>query len=542
MCKNMSTRSEKALHNRWKNKMIRYENQDQLTVDFNYPFGENLDSQNRWVLLGKMIPWEMFEKLYNSKMITEKGAPAIPARIAIGALIIKHMLNFSDVETIDSIKENPYMQYFLGLAQFQSEQVFTPSLFVAIRKRLGNLNLDEMIKTMASETKLFPEKPKEKSQADDDSKSDHSGMLMIDATVTPADIRFPTDVELLNTSRELTEKIIDMLWAPHQQPGQLKPRTYRQAARKDYLSYSRKRKKNAKLIRGTIRRQLGYIRRNLAIIDNLLGEPQAYPFIPFPLKYRWQRQLWIVREIYRQQKEMFDEKKNNTEDRIVSTSQPHVRPIKRGKSGRPTEFGAKLNASCVNGLFYLDRLSFDNFNESGDFIAQIEAYRERFGHYPESVNADKIYWNRYNRAYCEKNNIKLYGASPLGRPPKKEKSAAEKRRDKKESNKRNQIEGGFGVSKRRFGLDRVMAKTKETSENWIAMTFFVMNLMTILSSIFCHYFARILALRAPFCALNCLREHHFAFRMDNIFSKPRHNHPFISPQYPISQPKILMSA
>lgn len=516
--------------------MIRYENQDQMTVDFKHPFGENLDRQNRWVRLEEILPWETFEILYNSKMNTKRGAPAVPARIAIGSLIIKHMIGFSDAETIDTIKENPYMQYFLGLAQFQSEQVFTPSLFVAIRKRLGNPNLDEIIKTMAAGTKLLPEKPKENIQADDNNESGNSGMLIMDATVAPADIRFPTDVELINKSRELTEKIIDMLWSLHREPGQLKPRTYRQEARKDYLSYSRKRKKSKKLIRGTIRRQLGYLRRNLKTIDTLLDEQIVCPFQKFPLSYRWQRQLWIIREVYRQQKEMFDKKKNNTEDRIVSTSQPHVRPIKRGKSGRPTEFGAKLNASYVNGILYLGRLSFDNFNESGDFIAQIEAFRERFGHYPESVNADKIYWNRENRAFCQAHDIKLYGASPLGRPPKEEKSAAEKLHDKKESNKRNEIEGGFGVLKRRFSLGRVMAKTKETSENWIAMVIFVMNLTTILSSIFCHYFSKILALSPLLCALRCLAERDFAFKMPKYLCSPRQEHSSIRPQSSVFYP------
>lgn len=522
--------------------MIRYENKEQMTVNFKHPFGENLDRQNRWVRLAEILPWETFEILYYSKMNTKRGAPAVPARIAIGSLIIKHMMNFSDAETIDTIKENPYMQYFLGLAQFQSEQVFTPSLFVAIRKRLGNPNLDEIIKTMTAGTKLLPEKPVEKSQEDTGSKADHAGMLLMDATVAPADIRFPTDVELLNQAREISEKIIDGLWALVRERGKVKPRCYREGARKDYLAYSRKRNKSKKLIRGTIRRQLGYLRRNLKTIDNLLGKQSVCPLQKFPLSYRWQRQLWIIREVYRQQKEMFDEKKNNTEDRIVSTSQPYVRPIKRGKSGRPTEFGAKLNASQVNGLVYLGRLSFDNFNESSDFIAQIEAYLERFGYYPEKVIVDKIYWTRENRAYCKERGIKLCGASPLGRPPKEEKSAAEKRQEKKESNKRNEIEGGFGVLKRRFSLDRVMAKTKETSENWIAMVIFVMNLTTILSSIFCHYFSKILALSPLLYALRGLAERHFAFKMPKYLCSPRQEHSSIRPQSSVFYPDSAVPA
>ena len=103
-------------------------------------------------------------------------------------------------------------------------------------------------------------------------------------------------------------------------------------------------------------------------------------------------------------------------DRIVSVSQPHVRPIKRGKAGAATEFGAKISASLIDGVSFVDRISWDAYNETGDLIGQIKAYRTRFGHYPESVHADKIYRTRDNRKFCKKHGIRLSGP-PLGRPP-----------------------------------------------------------------------------------------------------------------------------
>ena len=115
---------------------------------------------------------------------------------------------------------------------------------------------------------------------------------------------------------------------------------------------------------------------------------------------------------------------------------------------------------------------------------QVENYKSRFGYYPESVNADKIYWTRKNRLYCKGKGINLYGGSPLGRPPKIEKTPAEKRKIKKEAGKRNRIEGVFGNSKRRFGLDLVMTKTVRTSENWIAMVIFVMNMLKMVKDNF----------------------------------------------------------
>ena len=79
--------------------------------------------------------------------------------------------------------------------------------------------------------------------------------------------------------------------------------------------------------------------------------------------------LLVVSEIYRQQLWLYENKKQSIDDRIVSLSQPHIRPIVRGKAGKSVEFGAKLSASYFNGYVFLDHISWDNFNESGDFKA-----------------------------------------------------------------------------------------------------------------------------------------------------------------------------
>ena len=109
----------------------------------------------------------------------------------------------------------------------------------------------------------------------------------------------------------------------------------------------------------------------------------------------------MVSEVYRQQLWLFKNHKKRIEDRIVSLSQPHIRPIVRGKAGKAVEFGAKLSASCFEGYAILDLISWNNFNESGDFKAQVEAYRDFTGSYPESVHVDKIYRTRENRAWCK---------------------------------------------------------------------------------------------------------------------------------------------
>ena len=99
----------------------------------------------------------------------------------------------------------------------------------------------------------------------------------------------------------------------------------------------------------------------------------------------------MVSEIYRQQLWLYENNKKSIDYRIVSLNQPHIRPIIRGKAGKTVEFGAKLSASCFDGYVFLDRISWNNFNESTDLKIQIESFKKYTGYYPESVHVDKIY-------------------------------------------------------------------------------------------------------------------------------------------------------
>ena len=115
---------------------------------------------------------------------------------------------------------------------------------------------------------------------------------------------------------------------------------------------------------------------------------------------------------------MYNNNVHTFDDRIVSISQPHIRPIVRGKSKAKTEFGAKISVSVIDGFTYLDRFSFDSYNESLDLKDQIEFYHKRFGFYPEAVQCDQIYRNRENINHCKNLGIRL-SVPPLGRPKAK---------------------------------------------------------------------------------------------------------------------------
>jgi hypothetical protein len=167
---------------------------------------------------------------------------------------------------------------------------------------------------------------------------------------------------------------------------------------------------------------------------------------------------------------MFNSGAHRIDDRIVSIHQPHVRPIVRGKSQAKVEFGAKIHVSLINGISFLDELSWDAFNEGSHMMEYIEKYRNRFGFYPKEVLADQIYCNRINRAALKEKGIKLL-AKPLGRP-----SAVHQHVSPGE---RNPIEGKFGQAKTAYGLNRIKARLPQTSESWIACIILVLNLVKL---------------------------------------------------------------
>jgi hypothetical protein len=146
----------------------------------------------------------------------------------------------------------------------------------------------------------------------------------------------------------------------------------------------------------------------------------------------------------------------------------------RGKAGKPYEFGQKLSASVINGYTFIDNQSYDSFNEGIRLKDSVEQYKTRYGFYPKAVLADKIYRNRDNLTYCKERGIRLSGPR-LGRP-KKYPTKDEKQQMIIDSSERNTIESRFGILKRRFGLNLIMAYLPETGMTEGAMQVLCLNM------------------------------------------------------------------
>ena len=445
------------------------ESKDQLEFEnFHLPFNGKLDKSNRWVTLSKLIPWDKIDDNYSKMFSEKKGAPALPLRTALGALIIKERCGLTDEETVAQIIENPYLQYFLGFKEYRSEPPFDSSMMVHFRKRI---NLDMMTEineliikaTNSNDAKEEENTDRPEQEEKSTEKPKNDGVLMFDATCAPADIRYPTDISLLNEAREKLEAMIDKVYEHSNQVAK-KPRTYREIARKKFLAFVGQKKPGKKVIRKTLKNQLEFVSRDIKHLTKLIEDN---PNILHYLKKKEYKDLLVIKELYRQQREMFDKKTNRIDFRIVSISQPHIRPIVRGKASAKVEFGAKLTVSLKDGFSRLEKHSWENFNESTLLKDHVNAYFKFHGVYPKVVAADKIYHNERNKKFCEKHGIKM----TLGMMP------AELIDDDHPSKSiRNAIEGKFGEAKRRYSLARIMAKLDITAKSVVGVIILIMNL------------------------------------------------------------------
>ena len=449
--------------------------------------GVCLDPTNRWVKMSKLIPWEAFEEQYAALFSNPReGKPAKSARMAIGALIIKKRYGLSDEDVVEEIRENPYLQYFLGFAEYTSAQPFDPSVMTWFRERITPQMLAEVNDYIIGHKKMDKDEtpPSDDDDSGDGEGSDNRGTLILDATCVPQNIRFPTDVSLLNEGRELLEKMVDTVHARGATDG-TKPRTYRNLARRDWLRFVRDRKPTHKKIRKALRQQLSYVRRDLGYLDAILARhPEA-------LSVKELERLTVIRVLYAQQQEMYDTNTRRVDDRIVSLHQPWVRPIVRGKTAMPVEFGAKVALSLVEGYARIERFCWDAFNEGTTLQESVEGYKQRTGQYPERLLVDKIYRTRENLAWCKEHGIRLNGPK-LGRPPKNKALYQQQlQAERKEAGERNEIEGCIGVCKRRYGLDLVLTRLKHSSEVDVHAAILTRNLFRKLRNLLCHFWEQV---------------------------------------------------
>ena len=281
--------------------------------------------------------------------------------------------------------------------------------------------------------------------------------MCTDATCYESEMRYPTDAKLL---WEGIEKSYATMCELSSRLGIHRPRTKFLDVQKANLTYRKQRKHNRSQTRKITRSLLDLLGKILKEIREIeRGNENAENL----LTVREKSDLEIITRMYRQQKNHFrnNDSRESIPNRIVSLSKPHLRPIVRGKEVKSVEFGAKVNNILVDGISFIEKLSFNAFNEGTRLMHCLKMHKKLFGVEAKKVGGDTGYAGTENRDYCKANGIQTSFVK-RGRPfgeKKKEKDLVRKELARVRA---TAMEGSLGTQKEHYDLRRVKARTKRT--------------------------------------------------------------------------------
>ena len=357
-------------------------------------------------------------------------------------MVLKAYTGFSDRQLVEHLNGNIHYRLFCGIIIDPSCPVTNYRIISAIRNEIApRLDIDSLQKILASHWKPCLE---------------NLHACMTDATCYESHMRFPTDMKLLWESIEWLYRHI----CKHCKALDIRrPRNKYTDVAESYLSYCKKRKRKASRTRMLKRRMIRLLEKLIIQRDEIHREYGA------SLRYTqdYQKRLSIIRRVLVQEKEMFEGRK--VSDRIVSMDRHYVRPIVRGKETKSVEFGAKVNNIQIDGISFIEHISFKAFNEGIRLKDCIRMQQKLMNVRVRCVAADSIYANNANRKFCTK-----YGISTSfvrkGRAAKDE-PVRKVLRSELSRERATRLEGSFGTQKQHYSLSRIKVRNRKTEILWI---------------------------------------------------------------------------
>jgi len=395
--------------------------------------------------LGKIyqaIPWDQMLKSLRLKENRKGRSSQFSPQGKLALMFLKAYSGLSDRKLYEHLNGSIQYQLFCGII-LGPDKLTDFKIISRFRTEIAQkLNIRVTQDILAKAWKPYMENP---------------NIVLEDATCYESYMRYPTNVKLL-------WECVDWMY------GQMKltckylkipaPRTKYLKQRDRYFAYSRKRRKSKKERTVLTRSLLHLLNKLIEEQDKLKDQYRIY--LQFPEKYHKKRR--VIRKVLSQQQEMFTTGNYSIPDKIVSISKSYVRPIVRGKEIKKVEFGAKVNMIQVDGINFIEHLSFDAFNEGPRLIESVRYSRTLFGKITH-ISADDIYASNANRKWCTGQKITT-NFKRKGRAGKYEDQrqiiAAELRKERA-----TRMEGSFGTEKQHYSLDKVKARTEQNEILWI---------------------------------------------------------------------------
>ncbi|MEM9078826.1 MAG: transposase [Bacteroidota bacterium] len=391
-----------------------------------------------------VIPWEQLSACLPEQKKGRTGPASWFSNAGMfGVMFLKHYTNLSDEKLIDRINTDWAMQLFCGMLLSENEQIKDRAIVSRIRSKIGKHAdlLSEVQQSFTDHWSMYMENRNE---------------LQMDATCYESYIRYPTDAKLL---WECCEWVYEkQLFVYCKKRGIKRPRNKYSEQSIKQVDYSRRKKKTYAQTRSRIRSLLYLLTKGLGQLEELITLPSL---TPLPISYYIT--LPTIKKILEQQQSLFDQPGSRVADRIVSLHKPYVRPIKRGKENKSTEFGMKLHKVQVDGISFIDTMSFDNFNECTRLKPCVNAHEKQFGACTK-LGADRIYATNDNRSFLTPKKI----TTCFAKKGKDNRTIEEKERCAKIGKTRStRLEGSFGNEKNHYGLRKVKALSESTEYVWV---------------------------------------------------------------------------
>jgi hypothetical protein len=388
------------------------------------------------------IPWQDLTKSLKLKEKRKGRTSQFSPKGKLALMFLKSYTGLSDRKLYEHLNGSIQYQLFCGIF-LGPDKLADFKIISKIRTELAcKLNIREIQDVLAKAWKPYME---------------NTNIVLEDATCYESYMRFPTNVKLL---WESTDWIYGQLKLTCKHLKIPTPRTKYLEQREKYFAYMRMRKKPWKQTTKRTRSLLYLLNKLIEELDKI--EDQHRIYLRFPEKYYQKRR--VIRKVLSQQQEMFTTGCRSVPDRIVSISKSYIRPIVRGKEVKKVEFGAKVNMIQIDGINFIEHLSFDAFNEGPRLIDSIRYSRTLFGKITH-ISADNIYATNANRKWCTGQHITT-NFKRKGRAGKHEDHrqiiAAELRKERA-----TRMEGSFGTEKQHYNLDKVKARIKQNEILWI---------------------------------------------------------------------------
>ena len=414
----------------------------QLRAFYNTPLGE----------LYQAIPFDALSKQVAApqRAISDKGCkPWFDVKGGIALQLLKSYYRCSDALLIEQLNGNWQMQLFCGILLRQGEQIKDKDIVGRWRSFLSKkLDMDKLQMSCVQHWKPFMQ---------------HTHTGFCDATVYESYIEYPTDAKLL------WKGCCDVYQMIKYQRKELRLRHTRinhEKRKAQYLSFAKRRKKSRRQSKKICKLLLKYLVRLMKQLDELLQKHKAV------LSGYHSSRLNTIIKVKEQQWQLHFGKQSTVPNRIVSLHKPYVRPIVRGKEVKPVEFGAKVNMLLVDGISFIEHLSYDNFNEGTRLQSTIHLQQRYFGACHQ-MGADAIYGTNENRNYCTQNSIATSFVAKGNEGKLKEQQS--QMRSILGKIRSTVLEGSFGNEKNHYQMNKIKAKTEGNEKVWIFFSLLCCN-------------------------------------------------------------------